>query len=347
MTWQRQMSEWMKRRNEGLVLLTKTYQMTNQVTVFVRRKLLPSIRRVRFRFSRNTMGGLTGHKGSIGIKISLYNETSIVFVDSHFVHDVVAYEKRIAQFHSNEVCCFPEDSEVKAIFWLGDLNFRVEKEPNQVMELIRSKNIHSLLDTDEQLKRAIRMKEAFVGFEEQAISFLPTYRFYVGTTEYDLKRTPSWCDRVLYKGSIISPVSYISNQEVLISDHLPVQAVFDIKIANLPITSWDILFEHLPTWYTTVPLIGRFQILNNYWTSRGSYLDWIGVYPSTIDDCTSPLRWVWIATCSEQVFENQRYIVCEFGLLQEGTYRLGYFSHYNNCLIGLSKSFKVIEQPTE
>uniref|UniRef100_A0A0K0CXM2 IPPc domain-containing protein n=1 Tax=Angiostrongylus cantonensis TaxID=6313 RepID=A0A0K0CXM2_ANGCA len=279
--------------------------------------------------------------------MSFQNRTAIVFVDSHFVHDVFAYDRRIAQFHSNKVCCFPEDPEVKAVFWLGDLNFRVEKEPEEVMELIKSNAVLGLLSTDEQLKRAVRKGEAFVGFEEPAISFPPTYRFYVGTTEYDLKRTPSWCDRVLYKGDIISPVSYSCNQEVLVSDHLPVQAVFNVKISHPSNLTWDCLFEHLPTWYTTVPLIGRFQLLNNYWTSRGSYLDWVGVYPATIDDCTSPFRWLWIATCAEQVVQGQKYIVCEFVPLPEGNYRLGYFSHYSNCLIGLSKSFRVVEQPPE
>ncbi|KAK6059992.1 hypothetical protein COOONC_02356, partial [Cooperia oncophora] len=69
-------------------------------------------------------------------------------------------------------------------------------------------------------------------------------------------------------------------------------------------------------------------------------------HKATIDDCTSPFKWVWIATCSDQTVQNQRYIVCEFGTLPEGLYRLGYFSHYRNCLIGLSKTFRVTEQPT-
>ncbi|KAJ1359241.1 hypothetical protein KIN20_017933 [Parelaphostrongylus tenuis] len=293
------------------------------------------------------MGGLTGHKGSIGIKISLQGHTALVFVDSHFIHDDVAYDRRIAQYHSNKVCCFPEDPEVKAVFWLGDLNFRVDKEPEEVMDLIKSNAVLSLLNSAEQLKRAVREGEAFVGFEEQAVSFPPTYRLYVGTTEYDMRRTPSWCDRVLYKGDIISPISYSSNQDLLVSDHFPVHAVFDVKIPHLPKSNWDCLFEHLPTWYTTVPLIGRFRLLNNYWTSRGSYQDWVGVYPATIDDCTSPLRWIWIPACSEQMVQGQKYIVCEFVSLPEGNYRLGYFSHYSNCLIGLSKSFKVIQQPVE
>lgn len=45
-TWQRQMFEWMNTRSDGLVLLAKTYQMTNQVTVFVKRTLIPSVSRI-------------------------------------------------------------------------------------------------------------------------------------------------------------------------------------------------------------------------------------------------------------------------------------------------------------
>ncbi|KIH51385.1 hypothetical protein ANCDUO_18531, partial [Ancylostoma duodenale] len=64
-------------------------------------------------------------------QLLIQNHTSLVFVDSHFIHDVISYDKRIAQFHSNRICCFPEDEEVKAIFWLGDMNFRVEKDPDE------------------------------------------------------------------------------------------------------------------------------------------------------------------------------------------------------------------------
>jgi hypothetical protein len=44
----------------------------------------------------------------------------------------------------------------------------------------------------------------FQGFTEGKITFKPTYRYLVGTDQYDRKpegkmRCPSWCDRILFK----------------------------------------------------------------------------------------------------------------------------------------------------
>ena len=77
--------------------------------------------------------------------IALQGIHSIVFVDSHFVHDVIAYERRLAQFASNHECSFPEDKSVRAAFWFGDLNFRVEKEPQEMKELIGKEQTYSVL----------------------------------------------------------------------------------------------------------------------------------------------------------------------------------------------------------
>jgi hypothetical protein len=44
---------------------------------------------------------------------------------------------------------------------------------------------------------------SFVNFEEGALAFDPTYKYDNGTTAYDTSekaRTPSWTDRILFKG---------------------------------------------------------------------------------------------------------------------------------------------------
>ncbi|KAI2609053.1 DNase I-like protein [Hypoxylon fragiforme] len=63
--------------------------------------------------------------------------------------------------------------------------------------------LDSLLPHD-QLKRMMKERKAFhEGWREGTISFLPTYKYDVGTVglfdSSDKQRAPSWCDRILYR----------------------------------------------------------------------------------------------------------------------------------------------------
>jgi len=56
-----------------------------------------------------------------------------------------------------------------------------------------------------------QMKEGavFENFTEAPITFAPTYKYDPGTTIYDSsekRRTPAWCDRVLFYGQNIVPL---------------------------------------------------------------------------------------------------------------------------------------------
>lgn len=65
--------------------------------------------------------------------------------------------------------------------------------------------LDSLISHD-QLKRVIRERKAFHdGWREGAVTFLPSYKYDVGTVglfdSSEKKRSPSWCDRILYRTS--------------------------------------------------------------------------------------------------------------------------------------------------
>lgn len=70
-------------------------------------------------------------------------------------------------------------------------------------------------------------------FEEAKLKFPPTYKFKVGTSEYDLKpskvRIPSWCDRILYRGENLQQLFYTSIQSPTTSDHKPVASLFKVQ----------------------------------------------------------------------------------------------------------------------
>jgi hypothetical protein len=71
----------------------------------------------------------------------------------------------------------------------------------------------------------------FAEFEEGKIKFPPTYKFKVGTHDYDSEkvRIPSWCDRILYRGESVQQMFYTSVTSPVTSDHKPVCSLFKIN----------------------------------------------------------------------------------------------------------------------
>jgi hypothetical protein len=74
--------------------------------------------------------------------------------------------------------------------------------------------------------------KTFPYYNEARITFLPTYKYDVGTDEYDSSdkaRIPAWCDRVLTKGHNLRQIHY-DTAPLKFSDHRPVYATFQCTI---------------------------------------------------------------------------------------------------------------------
>ncbi|CAH9095032.1 unnamed protein product [Cuscuta epithymum] len=77
----------------------------------------------------------------------------------------------------------------------------------------------------------------FRGWKEGKILFAPTYKYtlnsdlYAGETVTSKKkrRTPAWCDRILWHGNGMEQISYIRG-ESRFSDHRPVCAIFSVDV---------------------------------------------------------------------------------------------------------------------
>ncbi len=94
-----------------------------------------------------------------------------------------------------------------------------------------------MLHANDQLRLQQRKGKAFQGFHEQAIHFPPTFKLKPGTDEYNLKRVPSWTDRVLYicnaheSYATLQPLYYTDvPQQGLVSDHRAVVAGFELTV---------------------------------------------------------------------------------------------------------------------
>jgi phosphatidylinositol-bisphosphatase len=121
------------------------------------------------------------------------------------------------------------------IFFLGDFNYRLNIPRVQVEQFVKNENYKQLIEYD-QLKKEHTEERVFREFNEGQIHFPPTYKYDIGSDEYDTSekaRTPSYTDRILWRSlfpDVQTKQLYYGRAEVKTSDHRPVSAMFDVDI---------------------------------------------------------------------------------------------------------------------
>ena len=113
----------------------------------------------------------------------------------------------------------------------GDLNYRININNNEIKEIMNKNDPEILWDKDqltEDLKKRHNLKEGI-------IKFMPTYKYKINSNEYDYSRIPGWTDRILYKSKKYYDImlcEYSSINNILLSDHRPVYAIFKINFKD-------------------------------------------------------------------------------------------------------------------
>lgn len=88
---------------------------------------------------------------------------------------------------------------------------------------------------------------SFPFYSEARITFMPTYKFDIGTDRYDTSekaRIPAWTDRILRKGTNIRQLSYDS-APLKFSDHRPVYATFQCVVSIVDENLRETISHHL------------------------------------------------------------------------------------------------------
>ncbi|KAL6620445.1 hypothetical protein ACP70R_035584 [Stipagrostis hirtigluma subsp. patula] len=123
--------------------------------------------------------------------------------------------------------------------WLGDLNYRISLSYEDTKKLLTENNWDALFEKD-QLNIQRASGRVFKGWSEEKIYFAPTYKYscnsdsYAGETATSKKkrRTPAWCDRILWHGDGIAQLSYFRGESKF-SDHRPVCGTFVVEVEIL------------------------------------------------------------------------------------------------------------------
>ncbi|PGH00708.1 hypothetical protein AJ79_08128 [Helicocarpus griseus UAMH5409] len=243
--------------NEPYVLLHTSNLIGLFTCVFVKQAERQRITGISAAEVKRGMGGLHGNKGALVLRF-LLDDSSICFVNCHLAagqthtahrnNDIAAilessslpvetsYASRIDLFVGGGDGTMILDHEICILN--GDLNYRIDSMPrNTVIEAVKSRNLPKLLERD-QLLASRRKNPGFRlrSFNEAPITFAPTYKYDVGSDQYDSsekKRSPAWCDRLLYRGVGKIKQTEYRRHEVKVSDHRPVSGLFKMRIKTI------------------------------------------------------------------------------------------------------------------
>ncbi|XP_059614755.1 inositol polyphosphate 5-phosphatase K isoform X1 [Phlebotomus argentipes] len=289
--WTLKFKEMLRERN---FVVVKTEQMQGLLLmVFTRKKHLLHLRDIEAEYTRTGLGGIWGNKGAVSIRMNIYG-CSTVFLNSHLAaHDHMLDERvedyqKIVQEHKYHVKARESIFNHDYVFWFGDLNFRLTGEatttPEDIREEVKKDNLGELIQKD-QLQLVMSQERAFNELTERLPAFPPTFKFEPGTQEYDMKRRPAWCDRILYRVSdrkynnvklFAKQNSYKSHPAFSISDHKPVSSEFNIKIFSDP-SEKVVEFAPIDIWTIGREFTVKYTLPDGL-DDAGS--DWIGIYNS-------------------------------------------------------------------
>ncbi|VAI23125.1 unnamed protein product [Triticum turgidum subsp. durum] len=223
------------------------------LTVWVRSEIRNDIRNLKVSCVGRGLMGYLGNKGSISISMSLHY-TTFCFVCCHLTSgekegdelrrnsDVMEILRK-TRFPRVRGCGDVKSPETilehDRILWLGDLNYRISLPYSSAKVLVETHNWRQLLERD-QLRIQRRCGRVFPGWKEGRIYFPPTYKYSFNSDRYsgygvrpkEKRRTPAWCDRILWHGTGLIQLSYVRG-ESRFSDHRPVYSIFMAEVEIL------------------------------------------------------------------------------------------------------------------
>lgn len=212
--------------------------------------------------------GIWGNKGAVYSKIEVGGDaaiglkgTELNFINCHLAAGESEADLQRRKWELQEIgdkAKIPELVKTGTVeahsitFLFGDLNYRVDLEPDLVQSFSNTNEIDTILAHDQLQKKTTLLSSNL--FSEQEITFLPTYKYTIGTERYDFTplsngskaRTPSYTDRILFTSNErLNPVAYNSIQDYTVSDHKPVYADFTLDVCLLNLERKKVVLQEV------------------------------------------------------------------------------------------------------
>ncbi|KAE8446903.1 hypothetical protein EG329_011534 [Mollisiaceae sp. DMI_Dod_QoI] len=238
--WERAVRKTLNRQaraagREHYVLLRSGQLVGAALCIFVKASSLRNIKNVEGAVKKTGMSGMAGNKGAVAIRMD-YANTHICFVTAHLAAGFANYEERNRDYTTiHHGLRFQRNRGIDdhdTVIWMGDFNYRIGLGVDKVKQLIKIGDLETLYEND-QLNLQMVAGLTFPYYSESRITFNPTYKFDLGTDEYDTSekaRIPAWTDRILRKGSNLRQINY-NTAPLRFSDHRPVYATFQCTVS--------------------------------------------------------------------------------------------------------------------
>ncbi|KAF7291041.1 Inositol polyphosphate phosphatase [Mycena chlorophos] len=250
--WESRIMETLDRRPNkkfDYVMLRSEQLVGTALMVIVKSELTPIIRNVEGASRKTGLRGMSGNKGAVAVRLE-YHDTSFCFLTAHLAAGHSNVEERNADYRTIvNGLHFQRGRNIDShdnVIWLADTNYRIDFDNESARSWALADNYDMLL-TGDQLRQAIDNGLAFVGYDEGPLLFRPTYRYDLGTDNYDTSekmRIPAWTDRILYRGTNMDLGVY-SRAELRGSDHKPVFGLFRCAVRIIDVSKREALSQLL------------------------------------------------------------------------------------------------------
>ncbi|XP_067406283.1 phosphatidylinositol 4,5-bisphosphate 5-phosphatase A [Emydura macquarii macquarii] len=339
-------------RMQGVILL-----------VFAKYYHLPFLQDIQTDCTRTGLGGYWGNKGGVSVRLSIFGHM-VCFLNCHLPAHLEKAEQRkedfttilnMQQFEGRAASGILDHD---IVFWFGDLNFRIESLDIRFVKYAVDNSILSQLWEKDQLNIAKGTWPILSGFQEGPLNFPPTFKFDVGTNQYDTsakKRKPAWTDRILWKikssGAPHNPggrrpsrsvlavtqLCYCSHMEYVVSDHKPVAAIFAVQFvskADKPLVEIQVADE----WARPEQAVVRYKMAAVF--HRSSW-DWIGLYRVGFRHYKDYVAYVWARHEDPEGSVYQVTFAEEALPKGKGEYILGYYGNNYSSITGVTEPFQI------
>ena len=214
--------------------------------IFAKKSIIKYIKNFDSQIIKNGFMGSIGNKGACLLRFNI-NDSKIAIACSHLSAGQELYEARRSEITDILNTSFKKYPNINFkdydyYFFFGDLNSRISLDYSNILIDDILKNHPKTLNSEfnniliyDQIKQYQKESSLILQMDEAPIKFSPTYKYVIGSNEYDKnkRRIPSWTDRILFKKfSETSPLAY--NKCLLsLSDHQPIYGVYRIKTEEI------------------------------------------------------------------------------------------------------------------